>query len=42
MCVEGWQRKRWNPAGIKMTTVEVRANTLTLGLSLALTEPKPV
>lgn len=24
MCVEGWKRKRWNPAGIKITTVEVR------------------
>jgi phospholipid:diacylglycerol acyltransferase len=23
MCVEGWKRKRWNPAGIKITTVEV-------------------
>ena len=23
MCVEGWKRKRWNPAGIKVTTVEV-------------------
>jgi phospholipid:diacylglycerol acyltransferase len=23
MCVEGWARKRWNPAGIKVTTVEV-------------------
>ncbi|TFK23670.1 phospholipid:diacylglycerol acyltransferase [Coprinopsis marcescibilis] len=22
MCVEGWKRKRWNPAGIKVTTVE--------------------
>ena len=25
MCVEGWKRKRWNPAGIKVVTVEVRA-----------------
>jgi len=24
MCVEGWKRKRWNPAGIKVITVEVR------------------
>jgi phospholipid:diacylglycerol acyltransferase len=24
MCVEGWKRERWNPAGIKITTVEVR------------------
>ena len=23
MCVEGWKRKRWNPAGIKIVTVEV-------------------
>ena len=25
MCVEGWKRERWNPAGIKVTTVEVRS-----------------
>jgi hypothetical protein len=24
MCVEGWKRKRWNPAGIKVTTIEVK------------------
>jgi phospholipid:diacylglycerol acyltransferase len=24
MCVEGWKRPRWNPGGIKVTTVEVR------------------
>ncbi len=24
MCVEGWKRKRWNPAGIKIKTIEVR------------------
>lgn len=24
MCVEGWKRKRWNPAGMQVTTVEVR------------------
>jgi hypothetical protein len=24
MCVEGWKRKRWNPAGIKIITHEVR------------------
>jgi len=24
MCVEGWKRPRWNPAGINVTTVEVR------------------
>jgi len=23
MCVEGWKRGRWNPAGIKITTVEL-------------------
>lgn len=23
MCVEGWKRARWNPAGIKVTTIEV-------------------
>ena len=23
MCVEGWKRKRWNPAGMKVVTVEV-------------------
>lgn len=23
MCVDGWKRKRWNPAGIKVVTVEV-------------------
>ncbi|KAK0195630.1 phospholipid:diacylglycerol acyltransferase [Armillaria mellea] len=23
MCVEGWKRPRWNPAGIKVTTVEL-------------------
>jgi hypothetical protein len=23
MCVDGWKRRRWNPAGIKITTVEV-------------------
>ena len=24
MCVEGWKHKRWNPAGLKVVTVEVR------------------
>ena len=24
MCVEGWKRERWNPAGIKIVTTEVR------------------
>jgi phospholipid:diacylglycerol acyltransferase len=28
MCVEGWQRKRWNPAGIRVVTVEVRRPAL--------------
>ena len=23
MCVEGWKRKRWNPSGMKVVTVEV-------------------
>ncbi|TFY81159.1 hypothetical protein EWM64_g2857 [Hericium alpestre] len=23
MCAEGWKKKRWNPAGIKVTTVEL-------------------
>lgn len=23
MCVEGWKRKRWNPAGMEVITVEV-------------------
>ncbi|KAI0644719.1 LACT-domain-containing protein [Trametes meyenii] len=26
MCVEGWRRPRWNPAGIKVTTVELPHN----------------
>ena len=28
MCVEGWKRKRWNPAGLKVTTVEVCVSSL--------------
>lgn len=24
MCAEGWKRKRWNPGGVKVVTVEVR------------------
>ena len=24
MCVDGWKRKRWNPAGMKVVTIEVR------------------
>lgn len=28
MCVEGWKRKRWNPGGIKITTVEVVLESL--------------
>jgi len=31
MCVEGWKRKRWNPAGIKVVTVEVRVATNFVG-----------
>lgn len=27
MCVEGWKRPRWNPAGMQVVTVEVRAWT---------------
>lgn len=23
MCAEGWKRPRWNPAGIKVKTIEV-------------------
>ena len=26
MCVEGWKRERWNPAGIKIKTIEVRVS----------------
>ncbi|KAI0960724.1 hypothetical protein AcV7_000028 [Taiwanofungus camphoratus] len=26
MCVEGWKRKRWNPAGMRVTTVELPHN----------------
>ncbi|KZT04731.1 phospholipid/diacylglycerol acyltransferase [Laetiporus sulphureus 93-53] len=26
MCVEGWKRKRWNPAGIEVVTVELPHN----------------
>lgn len=29
MCVKGWQMSRWNPAGIKVTTVEVRHSAVT-------------
>jgi hypothetical protein len=31
MCVEGWKRKRWNPAGIRVTTVEVWSAPLVHG-----------
>ena len=27
MCVEGWKRKRWNPGGIKVITVEVHSRS---------------
>jgi phospholipid:diacylglycerol acyltransferase len=30
MCVEGWKRKIYNPAGIKVVTVEVCRRLLTL------------
>jgi phospholipid:diacylglycerol acyltransferase len=26
MCAEGWQRKRYNPAGIRVVTIEVRSS----------------
>lgn len=28
MCVEGWKRRRWNPAGMKVVTIEVRRSCL--------------
>ena len=28
MCAEGWKRPRWNPAGIKIITVEVKSITV--------------
>ena len=28
MCVEGWKRKRWNPAGIQVKTIEVNHSLL--------------
>jgi len=31
MCVEGWKRRRWNPSGIKITTVEVREHATEIG-----------
>ena len=36
MCVEGWKRNRWNPGGIKVTTVEVllQSNIRTLDLTV--------
>ncbi|CCM00154.1 uncharacterized protein FIBRA_02182 [Fibroporia radiculosa] len=30
MCVEGWKRKRWNPAGIEVVTVEASLSALTV------------
>lgn len=30
MCVEGWQRKRWNPSGIPVITVEVNRNVFSI------------
>lgn len=35
MCVEGWKRKRWNPAGIKVVTVEVRGVSRAYGSYLS-------
>ncbi|KAI0364420.1 LACT-domain-containing protein [Pilatotrama ljubarskyi] len=29
MCVEGWKRERWNPAGIEVVTVELPHNPVT-------------
>lgn len=34
MCVEGWKRERWNPAGIKVVTVEVRVFLAESSMSL--------
>jgi len=33
MCVEGWKYKRWNPAGIQVTTVEVCSDKSVASLS---------
>lgn len=30
MCVEGWQRKRWNPSEIPVTTVEVNKTVFSI------------
>lgn len=46
MCVEGWKRPKWNPAGIKIKTIEVNgykmqySPTLTTADS-SLTAPSP-
>lgn len=37
MCVDGWQRKKWNPAGIKVVTVEVSPRFLCAANMLVLT-----
>ena len=34
MCVEGWKRKRWNPAGIKVVTYEARVYIVRVKLTL--------
>ena len=34
MCVEGWKRKRWNPAGIKVITVEVPSQSTWMPLTI--------
>lgn len=41
MCVEGWKRKRWNPAGIKITTIEVGCCHIFLSLNRVLLPPSP-
>lgn len=32
MCVEGWKRQRWNPAGINVTVVEVGSYTPSISI----------
>lgn len=34
MCVEGWKRPRWNPGGIKITTVEVTTSRRACAMGL--------
>lgn len=43
MCVEGWKRKRWNPAGIKIVTVEVSSASKNLSwILLTVSVPLPL